>query len=144
MAPLSSLHWTGLTSLPHDLRFRGSRSFITSASHHLLLGMFVRERSDTVEQDIDLLKEPWTPNADTKPDVIPPKGLNPDRHWYVYEQIRPFCPPNDQDTTCPRPTVPRPGGSKHGTPHPEELPNPPATPPPPKRQRICGIYHTGP
>ena len=91
--------------------------------------VFVRERSDTVEQDIDLLKEPWTPDADTKPDVIPPKGLNPDRQWYLYEQIRPFCPPNDQDTTCPLPTVPRPGGSKRGTPHPEVLPNPPATPP---------------
>ena len=45
-----------------------------------------------------------------------------------------------QDTTCPLPTVPRPGGSKRGTPHPEELPNPPATPPP-KRQRTCGICH---
>ena len=79
------------------------------------------------------------PEADTKPDVIPPKGLNPDRQWYLYEQIRPFCPPSDQDTTCPLPTVPRRGGSKRGTPHPEELPNPPATPPPPKRQRTCGI-----
>ena len=39
--------------------------------------IFVRERSDTVEQDVNLLKEPWTPEANTKPDIIPPKGLNP-------------------------------------------------------------------
>ena len=111
--------------------------FTSSSPGHV----FVRERSDTVEQDIDLLKEPWTPNADTMPDVIPPKGLNPDRQWYLYEQIRPFCPPNNQDTTCPLPTVPRPGGNKRGTPHPKELLNRSATPPPPKRQRTCEICH---
>ena len=54
--------------------------------------MSLSETSDTVE-DVDLLEEPWTPNADTKPDVIPPKDLNPDRQLYLYEQIRPFCPP---------------------------------------------------
>ena len=107
--------------------------------------VFVKERSDTVERDIDLLKEPWTPDVDAKPGVIPPKGLSPDRQWYLYEQIRPFCPPDDQDSVCPLPSVPRPGGSKRGTPHPEGAlpdPDPPASPPPPKRQRTCGICHT--
>ena len=115
----------------HHFRF-------TSSPGHV----FVKERSDTVERDIDLLKEPWTPDADTKPDVVPPKGLSPDRQWYLYEQIRPFCPPDDQDSVCPLPSVPRPGGSKRGTPHPEGvLPDSPASSPPPKRQRTCGICH---
>ena len=106
--------------------------------------VFVKERSDTAERDIDLLKELWTPDEDAKPDVIPPKGLSHNRQWYLYEQIRPFCPPDDQDSVCPLPSVPRPGGSKRGTPHPEEAlpdPDPPASPPPPKRQRTCGICH---
>ena len=98
--------------------------------------------SDTVERDIDLLKEQWTPDVDAKPNVIPPKGLSPD--WYLYEQIKPFCLPDDQDSVCPLPSVPRPGGSKHEPPHPEgTLPDPdtPASPPPPKRQIACAICH---
>ena len=112
----------------HHFRF-------TSSPGHVC----VKERSDTVERDIDLLKEPWTPDADTKPDVVPPKGLSPDRQWYLYEHIRPFCPPDDQDSVCLLPSVPRPGGSRRGTPHPEVLPDSPASSPLPKRQRTCGI-----
>ena len=45
--------------------------------------VFVKERSDTVERDINLLREPWTPATNAKPDRVPPKGLNADRQWYI-------------------------------------------------------------
>lgn len=131
-----TLDWTDFFAT--KLKIQGIKKlhhfrFTSSSPGHV----FVKESSDTVERDINLLKEPWTLDADTKPDVVPPKG--PNRQWYLYELIRPFFPPNDQDSVCPLPTVPRPGGSRHGTPHPEGvLPDSPASSPP-KRQRTCGI-----
>ena len=78
--------------------------------------VFVRERSDTEERSINLLKQPWTPDVDELPAIVSPHGLNADRQWYLYEQIWPFCPPEDMDSVCPLPSVPRPGGSRRGTP----------------------------
>lgn len=45
------------------------------------------------------------------PEAQAPKGLDAKRQWYLYEQIRPFCPTILQaDLTCPRPEpeVPKP------------------------------------
>ena len=53
------------------------------------------------------------------------------QEWYLYEQIRPYCPDEDKDTTCPKPTVPKPGRS---TPGPEQESSQPG---PPKRKRTC-------
>lgn len=80
--------------------------------HHFRLSsaspgtIFVKERSDSVEVEVDLLKDPWNPDVDELPPVVPPRGLNADRQWYLYEQIRPFCPLEDQDSVCPLPSVP--------------------------------------
>lgn len=68
----------------------------------------VKERSDTSEMEISLLKRDWTPNPSQLPSVVQPKGLTPDRTWYLYDKIRDFCPPDDKDLTCPLPTTPKP------------------------------------
>ena len=45
-----------------------------------------------------------------------PKGLDAKRQWYLYEQIRPFCPTTLQaDYTCPKPTVPKPESDGNDT-----------------------------
>lgn len=98
--------------------------------------VFVRERSDTPENKLNILKEPWSPDPTVLPDVIPPRGLSPDRQWYLYEQIRPFCPVEDMDSVCPLPSVPKPG-SRQCTPVPDQAED--LATPPPKRQRVCGI-----
>ena len=100
--------------------------------------VFTKERSDSPEVKHHLLKEPWSPDADELPTVISPCGLSAERQWYLHDQIRPFCPAEDMDSVCPLPSVPKPGGSRHGTPHPEEDST---VPPPPKRARKCGICH---
>ena len=41
------------------------------------------------------------------PEVIPAKGLSPDRQWYLYDQIRQFCPESTKDLVCPLPSVPQ-------------------------------------
>ena len=108
--------------------------------------VFVKEQSDTPEVEIKLLKEPWNPDPNTLPSVIPPHGLSIERHWYLHEQIRPFCAEEDKDTVCPLPSAPKPGGSRRGTPHPED-PSPAhpegetAVVPPPKCRRLCGVCH---
>ena len=108
--------------------------------HHFRLSssspgtIFVKERSDSVEVEVDLLKDPWNPDVDELPPVVPPRGLNADRQWYLYEQIRPFCPLEDQDSVCLLPSVPKPGGSRGGTSNPDST-----VPPPAKRRRVCAI-----
>ena len=43
------------------------------------------------------------------PPIVTPKGLDAQRQWYLYEQIRPFCHSNlTKDITCPKPTVSKP------------------------------------
>ena len=82
--------------------------------------VFVREWFDSPEVALDLLKEPREPDADELPMLIAPHGLSAERQWYLHEQIRPFCPEEDKDSMCPLPSVPKPGGSRQGTPLPEE------------------------
>ena len=69
--------------------------------------VFVKKHSDSAEVAFDMLKEPWTPDEDELPTVILPPGLTPDRQWYLYDSIRPFCPDDDKDTTRPLPSVPK-------------------------------------
>ena len=95
--------------------------------------MHIKEHVDTADQTLDLLKAPWSPDVSELPDIITPQGLSAERQWYLYEQIRPFCPDEDMDSTCPLPTVPK-SSSRHNTPCPEET----TTQPPAKRKRQCG------
>ena len=99
--------------------------------------VYVKNQFDSpTEERIDLLKAPWSPNHDELPTVVPPRGLSAERQWYLYEQIRPFCPDEDKDSVCPRPSVPKPGGSRQTIPHPTDDST---GPPPPKRVRVCGL-----
>ena len=93
--------------------------------------VFCKEHSDLPEEEFDILKHDWSPEKDDLPDIITPRGLSADRQWYLYEQIRPYCPDEDKDTTCPKPRVPKPGRS---TPGPEQEGGQPG---PPKRRRTC-------
>ena len=46
-------------------------------------------------------------------EILPP-GLDAARQWYLYDQIRQFCGSRlAEDLTCPKPTVPKPGGHEH-------------------------------
>jgi hypothetical protein len=101
----------------------------------------VKEHADTAEVEIDLMKSTSRLSPDPKelPSIVSPKGLSAERQWYLYDSIRPFCPNDDKDTTCPLPDVPKPG-SRPGTPAlPTQPPVDDREPPPvPKRKRLCG------
>ena len=101
--------------------------------------VFAKERSDSAEVPFTVLKEPWTPEADEMPSVIPPHGLSANRQWYLYDYIRPFCPEDDKDSVCPLPTVPKPHASRAGTPNLDPPEDDSAPPPSKKRKRTCGI-----
>ena len=98
--------------------------------------VFVKKHSDSAEVAFDMLKEPWTPDEDELPTVILPPGLTRDRQWYLYDSIRPFCPDDDKDTTCPLPSVPRLCASREGTPNPDLNPSSTVSK---RRKRTCGI-----
>ena len=78
---------------------------------------YVKERADTQQTLIQLLKSPWMPDGSELPSIIQSKGLSPERQWYLHDQISHFCPENDRDITYPFPTVPKPG-SRQATPDP--------------------------
>ena len=109
----------------------------------------VKEQCDTLESKINLLKAPWSPDSEL-PAVIHPKPMSVERQWYLYNQIRPFCPESDKDITCPLPSVPM-VSSRSCSP---ALPAPnneleddnssgrdnaSSKLPPQKRRRLCGI-----
>ena len=78
--------------------------------------VYVRVHSDEAEVKITLLKnKDWCPDPSLLPHQIMPKGLSTERQWYLFDKIREFCPEEDQDVTCPEPTVPKPT-SRAGTP----------------------------
>ena len=70
------------------------------------------------EKKVNLLKSSWKPTPSQLPPRVVPKGLSPQRQWYLYDKIREFCPEEDREITCPMPTVPREGEatSRAGTP----------------------------
>ena len=80
---------TGIKSYHH---FR----FDSSAPGHV----FTREKSDSSEVDINLLKDDWRPSASQLPVRVPPKGLGLVRQWYMYNKIREFVTDKHEDTTC--------------------------------------------
>ena len=90
--------------------------------------VFMKEQCDRPEVETDLLKEPWEPEVDELPSVVPPHGLSAERQWYMYEQIRP------KDTVCP--LLPSQVGADevHHTQRTIELHDQ-------KRPRLCGTCH---
>lgn len=75
--------------------------------------VFLKVHSDTEEKKFDLIKDPlWLPSASELPSLVEPRGLPPDRQWYLYEHIREFCPDYSKDTVAPLPTIPKPSTRK--------------------------------
>ena len=66
--------------------------------------VFVKSVGSATEKNINLLKDTsWTPSAYQLPPVIVPMGLSAERQHYLYDKIREFCPPEKQDSVCPKP-----------------------------------------
>ena len=100
-----------------------------------------KEFSDSRETVFTLLKnQTWNPSLTELPAVMHPSGLSSERQWYLYDKIRPFCPVNSADITCPLPCVARVGRTPLGTPVPSpsmtSFPSPSSSPPA-KRVRMC-------
>ena len=74
--------------------------------------VFMKDQNETPEVQFVLLKELFDVDFNTLPNIISPHGLTIERQWYLYEQIRPFCPDEDKDMVCPLPSLPKPGGSR--------------------------------
>ena len=129
--------WTSYFAM-HFRRITGIKSY-----HHFHFDsscpgtVIVQERCDLVEIRILLLKDSWVPAKFTLPQQIFPKGLSAEREWYLYEQIRRFCPDPDKEKSCPLPAVPKPV-SRPGTPNPE-LPGPSSPTASPPAKRLCGL-----
>ena len=62
--------------------------------------VYKKLQCDTAESREELLKDAWLPHHSCLPSIIAPKGLSTERQWYLFEEIRPFCPLVDQDLTC--------------------------------------------
>ena len=125
----------GIKSL-HHLRFTAEHK-----GH-----VFVREKSDSEEVDMNLLKDDWSPIATELPDHVTPSGLSSNRQWYLFNKIREFCPEECQDATCPKPSEPE--SDPPTTSSTRIVPTSSATPsnpsfsegePSAKRPRLCGI-----
>ncbi len=103
--------------VPHMKKLLGIKKYhhfrFTSAEPGVV---YVKYQWDTAENKQELLKTTWVPNSSSLPDTVIPKGLSSERQWYLFEKIRPFCPLEDQDMTCPQPTVPK-STSRASSPH---------------------------
>lgn len=121
--------------------------------HHFHFSMsnpgivLMKENSESPSKQVNLLKDEWSPSTEELPPIISPNGLSNERQWYLYDSIRPFCPENAKDRTCPMPAVAR-HNSRANTPINSPPPSPvtglsPCSPetvvPASKRQRICGL-----
>ncbi|KAJ8316113.1 hypothetical protein KUTeg_006127 [Tegillarca granosa] len=70
--------------------------------------VFVKEYANSPEVEINVLRNQNCrfPHLDPElPAVIPPKGLDPARQWYLYEEVAPYC--NNKDS-CKKPEVTKP------------------------------------
>ena len=98
--------WTAFLA-EHIGKCVGIKSF-----HHLRFSadhkgyVFVREKSDSPEVAVKLLKDDWSPDPTDLPERIMPSGLSPARQWYLFNKIREFCPDECMDITCPEPSEP--------------------------------------
>ena len=66
----------------------------------------VKKHVDTSSKELHLLKDNWNP-GESVPNILPPKGLPLERQWYLYDNIRQFCPEETKDVVCPLPSIPR-------------------------------------
>ena len=66
------------------------------------------------------MKGSWSVDDVGLPAVVPQRGLTAKQQWYLYNQVRPFCPAEDMDFVCLLRSLPNPGGSRQASPNPED------------------------
>lgn len=76
----------------------------------------VKEHADTEVKHINIIRSPSTVPSPELPPTVTPRGLPPERQWYLYDHIRDFCPEDAKDLVAPLPSVPKPGPSAPPTP----------------------------
>ena len=101
--------------------------------------VMVRQYSNTDEISINILRiDHQAILMAEAPQLLPGKGLDPQRQWYLYEQIRPFCKSTlSADFTCPEPTVLKPGRLVAVAP--SNLPVPPTGTASKRKYSACGV-----
>jgi len=69
--------------------------------------VFVRDYASSDEIAINIMKSGAMQNLQLAqlPTVIPQKGLDAQRQWYLYQQVAPYC---QNKEVCPKPSVPKP------------------------------------
>jgi len=113
--------------------------------------IFTRERADSAEVKVNLLKSSATHPEFSAPSRLVPTGLSLQRQWYLFSKIREFCPENTRNIVCPHPTEEL-QLSRYPSPAPmDDCPpqspisahssSPPPQPPPPKKSRLCSSCH---
>lgn len=60
------------------------------------------------ETSVASILKPTVPDPQQLPDLIPAPGLDAQRQWYLFDQIREFCKEECADLVCPKPDIPKP------------------------------------
>ena len=105
--PFLELYFKKISSLTRYHHFR-----MTSSEPGVV---YVREFPSSTETRLTIVKDQAKiPELlSSEPELISPPGLSPERAWYLYENVRQHCEcDNNKDTTCPKPSVPKPRSMK--------------------------------
>ncbi|XP_033629960.1 uncharacterized protein LOC117292140 isoform X2 [Asterias rubens] len=70
--------------------------------------VYASKRQSDEEKKFNLLRSPNTLPPVELPEELTPPGLDAERQWYLFDEVREFCSEKGADITCPRPTVPNP------------------------------------
>ena len=63
--------------------------------------VFMKTHADAGESSINIMKR----EPSNFPEEITQPGLEPQRQWYLYEEVAPYC---KNSVSCPKPSVPKP------------------------------------
>ena len=63
--------------------------------------VFMKTHADAEESSINIMKR----EPGNFPEEITQPGLEPQRQWYLYEEVAPYC---KNSVSCPKPSVPKP------------------------------------
>ena len=77
--------------------------------------VFIREFPSSAEFSVSIIKdqEKLQTVLTSDPEIIRRPGLSAERAWYLYENVRQHCEGDiHKDTTCPKPSVPKPRSMK--------------------------------
>lgn len=69
--------------------------------------ILLKEYATDNGHEVNIMKKnALVPNGCHLPEIIEPKGLDPSRQWYLYDEVRQFC--LNSSSACPKPIVPKP------------------------------------